>query len=133
MDLIKMLTDNVGIDESQAKQGAGMLFGKAKEHLGAGDFGQLNDLVPEAGQLADDAPEPEQSGGGGLMGAIGGLASKAGFGGVGEAAGLAGMLSKVGIPLDKVGTFLQTILGFVEAKGGPQAKALLEKFLQTKK
>ena len=133
MDLIKMLTEAAGIDESTAKQGAGLVFGKAKEHLGAGDFGQLTDLIPEAGQLADEAPAEDSGGGGGLLGAIGGMAQKAGLGGVGEMAGMAGMLSKLGISMDQVGPFLQTIVSFVESKGGPQAKALLEKFLQTSK
>jgi hypothetical protein len=40
MELVSMLTQTLGVNDSQAKGGAGLLFGLAKEKLG-GDFGQV--------------------------------------------------------------------------------------------
>jgi hypothetical protein len=46
MELIQQLIGNLGINEEQAKGGAGLLFNLAKEKLGAGDFQQLADKIP---------------------------------------------------------------------------------------
>ena len=46
MELIQQLISNLGINEEQAKGGAGLLFNLAKEKLDSGDFQQLADKVP---------------------------------------------------------------------------------------
>ena len=134
MDLIKMVTEQVGVDESQARQGAGMLFGKAKEQLDDGSFAKLKEYVPDVDSLMDEAPEAEAEdaagGGGGLMGMLGGAASKMGLGGISGMADLAGGFSKIGVSADKIGPFVTTVLEFIESKGGPQARALVEKFIK---
>jgi hypothetical protein len=127
MELIELLTSNLGIQEDQAKGGAGLLFKLAKEKLGEGDFSQVEEHVPDVGQLISAAPK-----GGGLGGAIGGMLSKFGGGAsqLGGLASLAGGFSKVGLDTSMIGKFIPVVLSFVQSKGGDGVKGLLEKVLK---
>ena len=130
MELVQMLTERLGIDESTARQGAGMLFGKAKESLDGGDFDKLKEYVPDIDSMMDEAPEAEAEGSGGLAGMLGGAASKLGMGGIGDIADLTAGFGKIGLSADKIGPFVTGILEFIEDKGGPQARAMIEKFIK---
>jgi hypothetical protein len=121
-----MLTDQLGIKESQAQGGAGLIFNLAKEKLGGGDFSKIADVIPGIGDMMKSAPDS----GGGLMGAIGGLASSFGGDSLGNLAQLAGGFSKLGLDSGMIGKFIPIILSFVEGKGGESIKALLEKVLK---
>ena len=112
------------LDEPQARGGAGLIFGFAREKLGSGDFAKLEGMVPGIDQLADEAPASD--GGGGLMGAVGGLASSLGGGVLGSLASLAGGVSSLGMDAGKVTEFVPIIPSFVQGKGGDEAKGLLE-------
>ena len=134
MDLIELLTEKMGIDKSQAEQGAGLVFAKAKEHLG-GDFEKLRGAVPDMDALLEKAPaadatEDSGGGGGGLMGMIGGAAEKFGLDNVGDMADMAAGFDKIGIGGGQLPAFATTLLGFLEEKLGVDAKALVEKFLK---
>ncbi len=126
MELISMLTNQLGIKESQAQGGAGLIFNLAKEKLGGGDFSKIADVIPGIGDMMKSAPDS----GGGLMGAIGGLASSFGGDSLGNLAQLAGGFSKLGLDSGMIGKFIPIILSFVEGKGGESIKALLEKVLK---
>ena len=41
MEFISLLTKNLGVNESQAKGGAGLIFKLAKEKLSGADFAQV--------------------------------------------------------------------------------------------
>ncbi|NEQ68103.1 MAG: DUF2780 domain-containing protein, partial [Symploca sp. SIO2D2] len=41
MELIQLLTQNLGVEDSQAMGGAGLLFQLAKDQLGEDDFSQV--------------------------------------------------------------------------------------------
>jgi len=127
MELIQQLVSSLGVDEEQAKVGAGLLFKLAKDKLGTGEFSQVADVVPGINELIGSAPES-----GGLLGAIGGLASAFGgkAGGLGELANLAGGFSKLGLDSGMIGKFVPIILAFVQAKGGDIIKTLLEQVLK---
>ncbi len=134
MELIQMLTSNLGINDDQAKGGAGMLFNMAKEKLGAGDFQQIADKVPGIGDLMSAAPSADSggdSGGGGVMGMLGSVASSLGgsAGGLGSLATLAGGFSKLGLDADMVGKFVPVVLQYVQGQGGDGVKGLLEKVI----
>ena len=92
MELIQQLTQNLGVDESQAKGGAGLIFKMAQEQLGDGEFAQLASAVPAVSNLIGEAP----AGGKGIAGAIGGLAGAMGGGG-GQLANMAGDGSRQGM------------------------------------
>ena len=131
MELIQMLTSNLGISEDQAKGGAGALFNMAKEKLEAGDFQQIADKVPGIGDLMSAAPSSDggEGGGGGLMGMLGNVASSLGAdaGGLGSLASLAGSFSKLGLDTDMLGKFVPVVLQYVQGQGGDTVKNLLEK------
>ena len=134
MELIQMLTSNLGINDDQAKGGAGMLFNMAKEQLGTGDFQQIADKVPGIDDLMSAAPATDSDGnssGGGVMGMLGSVASSLGgsAGGLGSLATLAGGFSKLGLDTDMVGKFIPVVLQYVQGQGGDGVKGLLEKVL----
>ena len=138
MELIQQLVSSLGVNEDQAKGGAGLLFDLAKEKLGAGEFQQIANQIPGVGNLLGAAPEPSTaaSAGGGMMGALGGAAAALGaggladkLGGLGNLAELASGFSKLGLSSDMVGKFVPIVLSFVQSKGGDGVKGLLEKAL----
>lgn len=153
MELIKLLTDNLGVEEKQAKGGAGLLFQLAQQQLGDGDFGKVAEFVPGVGDLLKEAP---QAGGGGIAGALGGLAASAmgggneapqagallgalggltsGMGGqaaaLGNLASLAGGFSQLGMDTGMVSKFIPLVLEFVQNQGGDEIKNILANVLK---
>jgi len=128
----------LGVNEDQAKGGAGLLFNLAKDKLGAGEFQQLTDKIPGVNDLLGAAPAPSSaaSAGGGMMGALGGAASSLGAGGLGDKLGglgnlanLASGFSQLGLSSDMVGKFVPVVLSFVQSQGGDSMKGLLEKVM----
>jgi hypothetical protein len=138
MELIQQLVSSLGVNEDQAKGGAGLLFNLAKEKLGSGEFQQLADKIPGVSDLLGAAPAPSgaASAGGGMMGALGGVASSLGagglgdkLGGLGDLAGLASGFSQLGLSSDMIGKFVPVVLSFVQNQGGDSMKGLLEKVM----
>lgn len=122
MEILSMLTEQLGVTEEQARGGAGAIFNLAKEKLGDADFGKVAEAVPGMEDLLGAAPES-----GGLAGVVGGLASKLG-GGAGKLsslASLAGGFKDLGLDSGMVGKFIPIILSFVQSKGGDSIKSLL--------
>ena len=124
MDLLGLLTDQLGISDEQAAGGAGMILKMAKDALG-GDFSQITDAIPELSGLVDQAPESN-----GLMGAIGGLASSFGGGDIGSLLSLGSGFSKLGLDADMIPKFIPIILDFVNGNGGSGIMNLLSKVLK---
>ena len=123
MELLQMLTSQLGVTDSQAEGGAGLLFKLAKENLGSEDFGKIATAVPGAENLVSAAPDC-----GGVSNILGGLASS--FGGsskLGNLASLAGGFKNLNMDSGLVGQFIPIVLSFVQSKGGDIAKGLLEK------
>ncbi len=127
MELIQMLTSQLGISGDQAEGGAGLLFKMAKEALGVDDFSQISKAVPGIDGLISSAPEE-----GGLGGALGGLASALGgeAGKLGGLASLAGGFKSLDLDSGMIGKFVPIILSFVQSKGGDTVKSILQKVLQ---
>lgn len=127
MELLNLLTQNLGVSEDQAKGGAGAIFSMVKDKLGADDFGKISAAVPGLGDLVGAAPKS-----GGLGGAIGGLASALGGGAekMGNLAGLAGAFKGLGLDSSMIGKFIPVILSFVQSKGGDTLKNLMEGVLK---
>ena len=128
MELINLLTTNIGVSPEQAQGGAGLIFKLAKDKLGAGDFQQLATAVPGIDDLLNAAP----SGGGGLMGSLGGISSSLGGGAgkLGSLAGLAAGFSQLKLDSGMVSKFVPVILSFVGSKGGDTVKNLLASVLK---
>ncbi len=127
MELTELLTKNLGVEEGQAKGGAGLLLNLAKEKLGDGDFSQLSEYIPGIDDLIGSVPKS-----GGLGAALGGIASSLGGGAskLGNIAGIASGFSNLGLDSSMVGKFIPIVLSFVQEKGGSGVKDLLEKVLK---
>ena len=126
-ELISSLVSQLGIQEGQAKGGAGLLFKLAQEKLG-GDFSSVAGALPGVADLIAAAP---QAGGaaklvGGLLGAIGGDKAK----GLSNLASLAGGFSQLKLDSGMVAKFVPVILGFVKGQGGQGIADLLTKVLK---
>ncbi len=123
-ELVQQLIDSVGVDQQQAEGGLGLIFGLVKDKLGGGDFSQLAELVPEAEQLAAQAPAGDS--GGGLMG----MAASMLGGGLGDMAKLAQGFSGLGMDAGMLGRFLPVITGFLESRGGGDLAGRIAGLLQ---
>ncbi|MEM6611401.1 MAG: DUF2780 domain-containing protein [Cyanobacteria bacterium P01_C01_bin.72] len=124
MELIQQLTQGLGVDENQAKGGAGLIFKMAKEQLGDGDFAQVANAVPGISSLIGEAPAESK----GIAGAIGGLAGALGGGSGGQLANmaaLAGGFSQLGLNPGMASKFIPIILSFTQSKGGDGIKDIL--------
>ena len=112
MELIELLTDQLGIRQAQAQAGAGLLFKFAKEKLDTREFSQISEHVPGAAQLVDLAPES------GVLGvALGNLAC------------LVVGFANLGLNSDMVGKFVRIITSFAQEKGRDAVKGLIFKVL----
>lgn len=121
MELVQMLTSQLGISDDQARGGTGLLLNMAKEKLGGGDFGALANAIPDASGMMAQAP----SEGGGLMGAVGGMLG----GDAGGMASLIGGFSKLGLDADMVQKFVPVVMQFLQEHGDGAAQSALSKLL----
>ncbi len=131
MSIVDEIMKQVGVSKEQAEGGLGLIFKLAKDKLGA-DFSQVSSVVPEANGLIGKAPAEEQEAGGGLMGMLGGMASKMGLGDLGKLAELAAQFKKLGLDMETVQKYVKVVMAFVESKGGTVVKDLLNKVLAPK-
>lgn len=125
-ELIGLLVSKLGIQEGQAKGGAGLLFKLAKDKLG-GDFPKVAAALPGVNEAISAAPQTGGAAGlvGGLLGAIGGKAQ-----GLAGLAGLAGGFSQLKLDSGMIAKFLPIVLEFVKSKGGAEVAGLLAGVLQ---
>ena len=124
MDLIQMLTSQLGISDQQAKGGSGLLFKLAKDKLGSDEFSQVARALPGLEDLISSAPNS-----GGIAGALGGLASSLGGGAgqLGNLAALAGGFKDLNLDSGMVNRFIPIVMSFVQSQGGDTVKNILEK------
>jgi hypothetical protein len=124
MELIDLLTKGLGVNETQAQGGAGLLLKLAKDNLGAGDFSKVTAAVPEVDSLVKAAPSSD----GGMLGGLGKMFG--GGSGLGDLASLGVGFSKLGLDTGMVGKYIPIILQFVQNKGGEGVKGILEQVLK---
>ena len=127
MELIKLLTENLGVSSSQAEGGTGLLLDLAKKQLGGDDFGKISSVIPNADSLMKNIPQA--SGLGGMLGGLGGmLGGKAG--GLGNLAALAGGFSKLDMDSDMIQKFVPVVMSYLKEQGGSELEGLLKKVMQ---
>ena len=125
-ELVDLLSKNIGVSGSQAEGGAAVLFKAARDKLGGAEFDKLLGSVPGLGDLLGKAPA---SGGGGLGGMLGGLASAVG-GNAALITTVLGGFGKLGLTADHAKKFVPVILEFLKSKVGPDVVSRLEKTLR---
>ncbi|MEM9364556.1 MAG: DUF2780 domain-containing protein [Planctomycetota bacterium] len=130
-ELIKLITSQVGIDESAAGSGINKTMAMLKKHAGDDLFGQIASAIPGADDAASAGITGEQpaSDGGGMFGKLAGMASSALGGSAGEGLELGATLSELGIGGDKLSPFIKTLVDFIREKAGDEVlDQLLAKF-----
>lgn len=113
-ELVGQLVSQLGVQESQAKGGAGLLLKLAQGKLG-GDFSKVAQVIPDAHELINAAPDT-----GGASKLLGGLAGALGGGKAGDLAALASGFGQLKLSPDMIGKFAPIILNFIQNKGGAE-------------
>ncbi len=116
-DFIQDVVARLGTDEGTAKAATGGMLDLFKQNGDAGDVSEMFSKLPGAEDLLGAAPQ-EESGGGGLLGSIGGAIGDALGGGGDSALGALSALGKSGLSLDKIGDFASLFINFVKPKLG---------------
>lgn len=111
-ELIGRIVSNVGIDENLAQTAVGMILGFLQNEGPADKVGALMGALPGAEDLIASASG--ESGGGGIMGAVGGLMG----GGGGGAMALMGQLTGAGLGMGDVQGVASEVVGFAKEKAG---------------
>ena len=127
MDLVGLLTKNLGVTDQQAEGGAGAIFNSAAQQMSAEDFTTISDALPEVDSLMAAAPAADT--GSGTLGGLSSMLSKGG-GGMASLADLAGSFSKLGLSGDMVGKFIPIVLEYAQAQGGDEIAGLLKMAFQ---
>jgi len=127
MELVELLSRNLGLQEEQVKGGAGLVFRLAKQRLRSDDFSKVAHYFPNIEEMIESAPKV-----GGTTRSFSGLGSAIG----GEAsdpanlASLAGAFSKLGFDSRTTAEFVSQILKNLRSRGGERIKILLENTLR---
>jgi len=122
MELVSLLTKNLGITKKQATGGAGALFNLAKKSLDKKDFAKVSDTVPGIDKMIKAAPAI------GKLGGVGDMVSSLG-GSSGKLLGVASLVpqfSKLGMGKGMIKKFIPPILSFAKSKGGDTVMNLLK-------
>lgn len=115
-ELIDQIINRLGLGRGQAEQGAGVLFALL-ERFGDNDIiRMLFDRLPGAADLAGAQRETVQSGGGGLMGAIGDM-----LGGQADAVTDAlGAFDATDLSIDQAREMIPMVIGFAREHAGSE-------------
>lgn len=119
-EFISMVTEKLGIGESEGKSATAGVLGMLKDQLDESSFKSVLEKLPGAESLLADNPTAEpKSGGGGLLGSLTSMAG--GLLGGGKSSGMAGMATALvgsGLGLDKIGDFVSMLMGYLKEKLG---------------
>lgn len=127
LDLVGLLTKNLGVTNQQAEGGAGAIFNAASKNMSTDDFTKVTDALPEVTSLMNSATSG--SSGSGTLGGLSSMMGKSGSS-LSTLAGLGETFSKLGLSSDMVGKFMPIVLEYAQSKGGSQIANLLKAALQ---
>ena len=122
-ELIKQLTDKLGVDSSIASAATGKAMAMIKDQAGGDLFSQISGAIPgaeEAAQAGAEETGEAAGGGGGMLGSLASMASSALGGSAGDALGMASKLSDAGLEASQMGGFAETIIAFLKDKVGDE-------------
>jgi len=127
MQLIPLLTKNLGVSEPQAKGGAGgAIFDYVKQKVSAEDFAKVTSALPGVDSLLEYAPKTSDLSQqvGGLSPALGNKSDLAG-----GMAGLTGSFAKLGLDVGMVDKYVKTILDFSQSEAGSTVTNIIKSAL----
>ena len=120
--LISQLSKGLSVTPTQAKGGAGALFGLAKTRLSEDEFSKVSAAVPGMSGLLKAAPA---AGGNSELSSLEGS-----MGSMGRLAEVAEAFHKLGMSPEMAGKFVPVMTKYVKARGGLSTASLLEKALK---
>ena len=125
MELIDLLTKNLGVTEEQAKTGAGLILKRVKDVLGVTEFAAISSKSPDLELIVRDTPATDNT----VIGEVEKMFSIFGrrMGTLGSAAGVRAGFFKLGLKAEMIEKLEKTILTFVQNKAGESAKFSFEK------
>jgi hypothetical protein len=106
--LLKLVTNQLGVTEDQAKGGVGAYLTLAQEKLAKGDFDRVAALVPGASKYMESARK---------LGAVTGPLK--------NVAGLNSSLAKLGMKSETASKFAPTVTNYLGTAGGQSVKEML--------
>ena len=130
MELVGLLTSQLGVTEKQATGGAGSLFQAAKNSLSTEDYSQVSEAVAGIDSLVEAAPAVSESTGGiskkvsGVTKGLGSLTKTAQS--VNQMAAVKDQFSQLGLDTDMVSRFVPVILDYAKSQGGQTVMNLLK-------
>lgn len=124
-DLIKRLTQELGINKKQAQGGLVALLRTGKQNMSAEDFDEFVADIPGADKLLKKAPPPSRlsSLAGGLGSLLGGRKSP------GRWAGLAASFAELGVDVKTAKKFGPIVIDYVKEHGGAKLVGKIRKAL----
>ena len=134
MDLVSMLTSQLGVTEPQAKGGAGSLFDMAKGMLPESDWTQVASAIPGVKELIGAAPAVSESTSkksdklAGLAGGLGAVTQAVES--ANKFAAVTDQFKQLGLNSEMVSQFVPVILSFTESAGGEQVMNILKSVWQ---
>ena len=111
-DFIQDAAGKLGVGTDAVAAATGGLLGLFKQNGDGADVNEMLGKLPGAADLMQAAPSGDA--GGGLLGGLGGAIGGALGGGAGQALGAVEALSKGGLSMDKVGSFLDMFKQYVQ-------------------
>ena len=130
MDLVKMLTNQLGVTEPQATGGAGALFDMAKGALSESDYGQVSSAIPGIGDLISAAPAVSESTSknsdkmAGLAGGLGSLTKAVDS--ANKYTAVYDQFKQLGLSTDMVSQFVPVVLSYTNSAGGESVMNILK-------
>jgi hypothetical protein len=115
-DIANALSSETGLSPDLVHQGLGAVLDFLRQHLSPETFERVQSAVPNATDFLNRfQSSPDAAGGGGLLGALTGLASKFLGGGAGELTKLMESFGKLGFKPEQIEAFLPKAIAFIQS------------------
>lgn len=115
-DTATALSSDTGLSADLVHRGLGAILDFLRQHLGEETFERIRAAIPNSADfLARFESAPESAGGGGLLGALTGLASKFLGGGAADLSKLLETFAKLGFKPEQMEAFLPRAIAFIQS------------------
>jgi hypothetical protein len=114
-DTVNALSSDTGISSDLVHKGLGAVLDFLRQHLGEETFNRIQAAIPNATDFLQRFESSDGAGGGGLLGALAGLAGKLLGGGAGELSGLLETFAKLGFKPEQIEAFVPRAIAFIQS------------------
>lgn len=124
-DLVEQLEKQLGVSTAQARGGAALVLGAARDKLGAATFDDSIGRLPGMAELLGAAPRPK-----GLGRLLGGVASRVGGNRAAMIAAVLGGFSQLGMKPSHAEGFVPIMVEHLRSRLDPATAARVEELLR---